>query len=339
MNSGTPLDEMLRLQLMSGPWISQSLYAAAVLGLADLLGDEPVAVGTLAASTGTHADTLYRFCRALAGLDLFAEHPGRTFTLRPLGATLRTDQPGTLRYAMMMHGAEGYRAWADVLHTLRTGEPAFDHVFGMSFFEYLDKNPDANDTFSRTMGVSDQPPEILDRVDFGGARRIVDVGGGTGSVLATVLRRAPGATGVLVDLPPVVAEAPANLSARGVADRCEIVAGSFFGDLPADGDTYLLSRVLHDWDDSRALRLLTGIHQAMRPDGRLVVVDHLLPPADSFHPGLFADLHMLVVLGGRDRTRAELTALLERAGFAVTAVHTSEDSENPRAQSCLEARR
>jgi SAM-dependent methyltransferase len=343
----TAAAEMLRIQLMSGPWIAQSLYAAAELGLADHLGAdhpsadhpsaEPVPVGKLAAETGTHADTLYRFCRALAGLGLFTEHPGRAFTLTPLGATLRSDRPGTLRYAMMMHGAEGYRAWAEVLHTLRTGQPAFDQVYGMPFFEYLDKNPAANEVFSRTMGVTDRPPAVLAECDFGDARHVVDIGGGTGSVLATVLGRAPLARGVLLDLPPVVADAPANLARYGVADRCEVVGGSFFGDIPAGGDTYLLSRVLHDWDDDRALRLLTAIHAAMAPDGRLVVIDHLLPATGGFHPGLFADLHMLVVLGGRDRTEAELRALLGRAGFAVTAVRSSAGAGDPRAQSCLEA--
>ncbi|MEU7755580.1 methyltransferase [Micromonospora sp. NPDC049101] len=332
-----PTEEMLRLHLMGGPWIAQSIYVASTLGVADHLGDKPTPVTDLAKVCEAHEGALYRFCRTLAALGVLREHPDRAFSITPMGATLRSDAPRSLRWGTMLHGSETFRAWADVMHTVRTGRPAFEHVFGEPFFAYLETHPELNEIFNKTMGVTDSTPSVLDEYDFSGCEQVVDLGGGIGTLLAAVLRRQPTARGVLQDLPSCVTDAPAHLAEQGVRDRCEIVAASFFDSVPQGADTYLLSRVLHNWAEDEALRLLRSVRDAIRPDGRLIVIDHLLPTTDGFHPGVLADLHMLVVLGGQDRTEAEMRALLEQSGFRVNGVRTSQARVSPRTESLIEA--
>lgn len=330
-------EQMMSLHLMGGPWINQSIYVAASLGIADQLADEPVPISYLAKACDADEDALYRFCRALAGLGVLKAHPGRSFSLTEMGATLRSDAPGTLRWGIMLHGGETFRAWSDVLHTVRTGKPAFDHAFGTSFFEYLATHPEYNDIFHRTMGVTDRPPEVLGEYDFAHSRVVADIGGGIGTLLATVLREHPHLTGILQDLPEGVRGAADNLAKHGVADRCQVIGASFFDTLPDGVDTFVLSRVLHNWDDEQAVALLSGVRDRIADGGRLLVVDHLLPDTGDFHPALLADLHMLVVLGGKDRTEGELRGLLATAGFEVTAHWDGPVGTSPRVDSMLEA--
>ncbi|MBB5825910.1 methyltransferase [Micromonospora carbonacea] len=332
-----PGEQLLRLHLMGGPWINQSLYVAASLGIADQLDAEPVPISYLAKACQANEDALFRFCRALAGLGVLKAHSGRAFSLTELGRALRSDVPNTLRWGIMLHGGETFRSWSDVLHTVRTGKPAFDHTFGTPFFDYLATHPEYNDIFHRTMGVTDRPPEVLGDYDFARSRVVADIGGGIGTLLATVLRAHPHLRGILQDLPEALRGAGENLTAYGVADRCEIVGASFFDSLPEGADTFVLSRVLHNWGDEQAVTLLTGVRDRIADGGRLLVVDHLLPDADGFHPALLADLQMLVVLGGKDRTEGELRALLAAAGFAVTAQWDGPVGTSPRVDSMIEA--
>jgi SAM-dependent methyltransferase len=334
-----PADRMLRLHLLGGPWISQSLYVAAALGIADHLGAEPVGIEALAEACDAHSDALYRFCRALTGLRVLKSHPRQAFSLTEMGATLRTDSPRTLRWGIMMHGGETFRAWADVLHTVRTGRPAFDHVFGEPFFDYLNTHASANEIFHRTMGVTDRPPAVLTECDFTRSRLVTDLGGGIGTLLASILVAHEDVRGILQDLPKAVKEAPKNLAAHGVAERCEIIGASFFDSVPSGADTYIVSRVLHNWGDDQARELLTRIREAMGPGGRLLVIDHFLPDDGEFHPGLLADLQMLVVLGGRDRTEQELHTLLGSAGLIVTRKWDGPTGTSPRVDSMLEGQR
>lgn len=337
-SGNSPEERMMRLHLMGGPWINQTLYVAASLGLADRLGDTPTPIAELAASCECDEDALYRFCRALAGLGVLRAHPGRAFTLTAMGEVLRTDTPRTLRWGAMLHGGETFRAWADVLHTVRTGRPAFEHTFGQSFFDYLDTHPKYNDIFNKTMGVTDRPPEVLAEYDFTRSRVVADLGGGIGTLLATVLDRYPHLRGILLDLPAGIRGAEEKLAEYKVADRCEVVGASFFDVVPAEADTYILSRVLHNWNDERALALLTKVREQMEPGQRLLVIDHFLPPTDDgFHPGLLADLQMLVVLGGKDRTEQELGDLLTRAGFRVGGRWEGPVDAGARVDSMLEA--
>ena len=332
-----PADDLRHLHTMGGPWICQSLYVAAKLGIADELRDGPLSVTVLAERTGAHADALYRFCRVLAALDVLTTGPKRSFGLGKLGFPLLTDVPDSVRHGFVLQGEETFRAWTEVLHTVRTGRPAFDRVYGMDYFEYLAENPDASARFSQAMGNLDAPPAVLDDYDFSGCRTIVDLGGGAGTVLADVLSRLPSARGVLLELPNCAGPARDHLNELGVGDRCEVISGDFFASVPSDGDLYILSRVLHNWDDTDALRLLRQVRADMGAGARLVVIDHLLPDGDGFHPGLLADLHMLVLLGARERTEAELRELLEAAGLTVRRVIRGAVGTDPRAQCAIEA--
>ncbi|WP_052852523.1 methyltransferase [Streptomyces avicenniae] len=305
------------LVVTTAPWAFQSLYVAAKLGLADALRDGPRSSDDLAEETGVHPGALYRFCRALEALGVLREHPGRIFGTTATGAALRSDAPRGLRHFIIVNGEESFRAWADVLHTVRTGEAAFEHVYGLSHFAYLARESGASTSFN-AMARTGAPTEAVDRCDFSGDRTVIDVGGGAGGLLAHLLARHPRLNGVLLDTPAGVSQAPEVFAAHGVLDRVEIQGGSFFDAVPTGGDSYLLSRVIHDWNDEDALRILRAVRQAMPPGARLILIDKVIPAVTGFHPGKFSDLQMLVVLGGQERTLDELTALLDRAGFRIT---------------------
>jgi len=312
----TGSQELLRLLTMGGPWVFQSVRVATELQLADHLGAEPLTAAELAVETGAHPDALHRFCRTLAALGVLAEHPGPAFTLTPAGEALQLDD---IRGVVQLWGGDAFRAWADVLHTVRTGEPALRHQTGLSYAEYLAAHPEQNAAFLDTLATGMLPPAAVEWFDFSRSRLVVDVGGRSGIHVAAALQANPAARGVLLDRPAGLRQAPGLLAALGVADRCEIVEGSYFDGVPTGGDTYLLGRVLCDWDDPDALRVLDAVRKAMEPDGRLLVLDPVLPAAGPGRlPGLFADLHMLVVTGGRSRAEDELVELLARGGFEVS---------------------
>ena len=310
------------LRMMTGYWISKALNVAAELGVADLLRDGPRSSDELAGACGAHPAALYRLLRALAGVGVFTELDGRRFALTPLAELLRSDVPGSMRALARMYGSEQYRAWDGLLESVRTGEPAFDRTFGASYFDYLGRNPDAGAVFNEAMtGWTTQVADaVVEAYDFTGVNTVVDVGGGHGLLLATILRAHPSMRGALFDLPHVVAGAGPLLEAAGVADRCVTVGGDFFASVPEGGDAYLLAQILHDWDDERCRPILENCRRAMRPDGRVLVVEQVLPPANEPSLGKWLDLHMLVLLTGRERTEAEYGALLEAAELELTRV-------------------
>ena len=298
------------LKVLAAPWISQSIYVLAKLDVPDRLAGGPLAVEQLAQDVGADPDALRRFLRAAAMADVVTEAEPGCYALTEQGQFLRSDVPGSQKWSAIMFGEETFRSWADVLHTARTGQPAFDAVYGRSYFEYIGDHPEAKQVFNAAMRTSGDAP-LARAYDFGDARRVVDVGGGQGALLDGVLDANPKLSGVVLDLPDVV-------SAVTPHDRREVVAGSFFdaGAIPLGGDVYLLSRVLHDWDDEDALTILRNVRAAMDEGARLLVLERLIPPGDDFHFGKLFDLVMLVVLGGRDRTEDEYRALLGAAGFA-----------------------
>ncbi|MGW1253669.1 methyltransferase [Streptomyces sp. NPDC002513] len=325
------------LVVTTAPWAFQSLYVAAKLGLADALRHGPRSSDDLAEETGAHPGALYRFCRALAALGILREHPDRVFTTTPTGAALQSDAPRGLRHFIIVNGEESFRAWAEVMHTVRTGEAAFDHVYGLSHFAYLAREAGASTSFN-AMARTGAPTDAVDGCDFDGDRVVVDVGGGAGGLLAHILAGHPKLRGILLDTPAGVAQAPELLAAHGVLDRAEIQGGSFFDSVPSGGDSYILSRVIHDWNDDDALRILRSVCEAMPPGARLILIDKVIPDVAGFHPGKFSDLQMLVVLGGQERTLDELTALLDRAGFRITDVRLPEfGPEAPWAEAVIRA--
>jgi hypothetical protein len=308
--------------MMTGYWVSQALYVAAKLGVADLLADGPRPVEALAAATQTDSSSLRRILRALASIGVFTEARPGTFALTPLAALLRTGTPDSMRALTIMYAEEQYRAWGDVLHSVQTGKTAFEKQFGTSYFAYLAQHPAADRVFNEAMtGYTTQlVGAVVDAYDFSPFKAVVDVGGGYGTLLAAILHRHPVTRGILFDQPHVVAAAGEQLAVAGVAERCTTVGGDFFVEVPASGDAYVLAQILHDWDDERSVAILRQCRRAIPVHGKLLVVELVLPPGEEPFFGKWLDLHMLVMLGARERTATEYDALFRAAGFALTRV-------------------
>jgi len=331
-NTPTPADLAELRRLVSGFRVSRAIHAVATLGVADLLRDGPQESDALAAATGAHPEAFYRLLRFLAGVGLFHETDPRRFALTPLGAGLRSDLPGSVRPMARVSGVHSnWSAWGDLLHSVRSGETAFHHVHGLDFFDYLAAHPDDAALFNAAMtsSVARAGDALVAAYDFAGIGRLVDVGGGHGFLLATVLRAYPMMQGVLVDRPEVVAGAVATLTEAGVAERCEIVGGDFFTDELPTGDAHLLRQIVHDWDDARAIALLANCHRAMGSAGQLLLVERrIVPDHQEAVSELHLDLQMLVSAGGKQRTDEEYRTLFLAAGFAPGAVVPLGDAEH-----------
>lgn len=316
----TPAGFLQLLEMIQCYRVAQPIHVAAVLGIADLVAERPVTADDLARLTGTHADSLYRMLRVLACAGIFTETGDRRFGLTPLGAGLR--QGGPLRALAMLLGGVHYRAWGDLLETVRTGEPAFPRVFGQPLLEYMSANPALQNLVSNSMsGLMDETIAAMTAAyDFAGVATLVDVGGGQGRLVQAVLDLHPATRAILVDFPPVAAAARTLLDAAGVGDRVRTVGRDFFTGLPAGGDVYILSRILQGLDDDRASTVLMRCAEVLPAGGRVVVAEMVIT---SEHSTLTAgeDLHMmLVTAGGRIRTETEHRDLLAAAGFRLARV-------------------
>jgi hypothetical protein len=310
------------LNMINGFRISQLVFVVAQLGVADLLADGPQAVETLAATTHAQPEQLFRVMRALATQGVFVESAGRRFALTPLSDCLRTTQPGSLRSRAIFAGSEVYRAYGDLLYSVQTGGAAFDHVFGMSHFAYLAQHPEASAIFNQemTLGSVQDASAVVEAYDFNEARVVVDVAGGQGVLLSTILQAHPALHGVLFDQPHVVASAEPFLRSAGVADRCEVASGDFFVGVPTGGDVYTLRQIIHDWDDDRAVAILRSCAQAMAPDGRVALIELVMNPSDTAAQGVYLDITMMVMNGGHERTAAEYDRLFNAAGLRLTRI-------------------
>jgi hypothetical protein len=311
--------------LISSYWVSQLLLVAARLGLADALAKGPRTVEALAKECGADAGHLRRVLRALASEGVFAEDARGRFKLTPLAQTLRSDRPGSLRdYALMLVDDYNWQAWGSLTDGVRKGRVPFDEVFGQPFFEYLRQHPEKEAVFAASMAsISGTQNEAVARAyPFGKLERLVDVGGAHGHLLATILRRNKKLRGVLYDQAQVVAGAPESgfVSTRELAGRCEIVGGDFFEAVPRGADGYLMKYILHDWDDERCVRLLGLCRDAMAPDGRVLVAEHVIPRGNGGYYGKLLDVNMLVLLTGCERTREEFRDLFARAGLRLRRV-------------------
>lgn len=315
--------EKILLLMLRGPWISQSIHVAAKLGLADLVKDSTQPVEVLAQATGTHAPALYRMLRLLASVDIFAEEAEKCFGLTPLANQLRSDVPGSLRALATIYGEPLFwQPWGNILHSIQTGETAFGHVFDKSLYAYLAERPPLAALFDQAMSglVTQAAQAVATTYDFSSVGHIVDVGGGKGLLLTTVLQHWPHLTATLMDLPQVVAHARPSIEAAGLASRCELVDGDFLQAIPAGGNVYLLSTILCNWDDEHATQILKNCRRAMAPTSKLLVVEIVIPPLNQSSPGKLLDLQMMIITGGRDRTATEYRALLANAGFAMTQI-------------------
>ena len=305
-------------------WAGELLLQAAEMGLADkFAGDAPRSAKDIAAEYGMLPRQTQRFLRALAGLGLLASAGGDSFRLTDLGAALKTGAPGAARSAVIaLIGDMVKPAWKVFDHGLVTSDPAFEKAHGMGLFQYLQHNPGMAQFFSETMvGFHGrEPPAVAEAYDFAGIGSLVDVGGASGNMLGHVLSKHPQLTGVLYDLPHVVLDAPPLLESFGVSDRVTIESGSFFDGVPKGHDAYLLSHVIHDWDDVENGIILGHVREAMNPGGKLLIVEMVLPESDEPHMGKMLDMMMMLVPGGEERTPSEYAALLEPNGFRIERV-------------------
>jgi O-methyltransferase domain/Dimerisation domain len=311
------------LRMIEGFWLSRALSVAVKLGIADLLKDGPKSSKELADATGTHAPSLFRVLRALAGAGVFAEDESGRFAATPLAAALQSGAPGSLRaFVLEQLDEEHYGAWGDMLHTVQTGETAFDYHFKMDLWQYRALHPEDAKTFDEAMANMTEAAvgPILGVYDFSSFRTVVDVGGGDASLLTAILGKHPGVKGVLFDMPRVTPKAQRRIEAAGLTKRCEIVSGDFFEAVPPGGDAYILKAVIHDWDDEQATAILMNCRRAMAENGRLLLIEAAIPAGNEpfFHK--FMDLNMMVMTGGRERTGAEYRALLTAAGFKLMRI-------------------
>jgi hypothetical protein len=310
------------LQIISGFWISRAVYVIAKLGIPDLLKPGPKTADELAATTNMHAPSLFRILRALASVGVLNSADGR-FALTPLSETLVTDAPGSVRwFAVSELGQEHYPAWGNLMHSVKTGEIAFDHFFGMDAWKYFQQNPEDAEVFNNSMSAMTAATNeaILSLYDFSGFTKIVDLGGGHGGLITSILKANPELKGVLFDAPAVIEGARSKIEAAGLADRCETIAGDFFKSVPAGGDAYIMKWIIHDWNDELATTILKNCRNQIRANGKLILVDCVVPETDEPHFSKFIDLNMLVMTGGKERTAREFEKLLEGAGFKLSRV-------------------
>ena len=313
-------------EMVTGYYVSRAIFVVAKLGIADHLSEGPRRVDDLAAATGTHAPSLKRVLRLLASVGVFTEEADSRFALTPIGACLRAGVPGSMRAAALLFGGITQQAWGDLQRSVETGEPAFRRVFGMDSFDYMAQHPDEAANFDAAMAdfTKHIATAVVAAYDFSPFRRIVDVGGGNGALIAGILKANSTLAGVLFDLPQVADRAIAPMRELGLADRCEIVGGDFFTEVPVGGDAYLLKHVIHDWNDDRAGEILRNCRRAMGAEARLLILEGVYPPridqSDESRGAAANDVNMLVCTGGRQRSGAEFRHLYEAAGFSLTQI-------------------
>ena len=310
------------IRLLNGFRGYQIVVAACRLGLPDMVADGPLDGGEIAARTRMNPDAMRRMLRGLVAWGFFVETDG-SYASTPVSDAFRSDRPGLRNMAVMLN-EEGYRVWGEFMYSLETGKSAFEHVYGVSRWEKLAENPEEAALFNAAMVEASTrgAKQVVAAYDFGDVGSVVDVGGGTGALLTGILLANPHLRGALFDLPAGLAGADEALVAAGVRDRVEIVEGSFFEAVPTGFDVYMLKSIIHDWDDEHSLKILTTCRAAMSAGSRLLVVDRIVPePINGDGSDIWSvmsDLHMMVLLGGRERTSPELSALFEPAGLRLS---------------------
>jgi len=315
--------EVFLTQLAFGMKMTQALYVAAKLGIADLLADGPEPVDELANRTSTSQRSLYRVLRSLASVGVFRETSPKVFSLTPYADALRSNAPNSFRNGAIFMGEEWvWKVMGQMLFSVQTGKPAWGHVHGAEAFDYLADNPNEAEIFNRAMtdmSVS-AAPAIVEAYDFSSFKTIVDIAGGHGYLLAQILKASPETNGVLFDLTSVIAGAEAMLEKEGVAGRVERVAGDFFESVPTGADAYMMKHIIHDWDDERSLKIFQNIRTAMPANSKLLILEMVVPEGNEPHFSKVMDLGMLVLPGGVERTQEEYRELLAEAGLRLTRI-------------------
>jgi orsellinic acid C2-O-methyltransferase len=308
------------LNLINGSWIAQACYVTARLGIPELLAAGPRTADDLAAVTGANAAALRRLLSALGSVDICQQREDGTFEMTRLGSLLRADVPCSMRAWALQWGGEGWQVWANLLHSIKTGQSARSLITGDTGFDHLERDPAAAQIFNQAMVDLTRLAalHIAQAYDFAG-QRVMDVGGGYGELLAHILTVYPTAQGVLFDMPHAISKARAHLDGRGLAGRCEFATGDFFASVPGGSDVYVLKTVIHDWPDDQARDILRSCRRAMLPGTRMLIIERLMPerlvPSEEHRALARVDLHMLVALGAQERTLNEMLALLGSVGF------------------------
>lgn len=318
-------------QLISGYCITQLIYVATKLGIADLLKDGPKSIKELADITRTDESALYRVLRALTSVGLFAEaEDEKSFKMTDFAIPLQTDAPNSVRNNIIINGEEFvWKPWGELLYAVETGKSPFEKVFDMNLFQYFEKAPQAGDIFNKCMSNNTKSviDSILENYDFSSYQKVIDIGGGTGTFITSILRRYPYIQGVLFDVPHVVDRAKEIINKWGLANRCEIIGGEFFVSVPSGGDAYILKNIIHDWDDEQAVKILKNCRKAMNGKEKLILVEIVLEPnnpgisEEHYQTNTLFDVHMMILTaGGRERTEKEFRNILKTSGYELERI-------------------
>ena len=314
------------MQFIVGKWISKPIYAAAELGIADMLSEGPQSIETLARASQAHAPSLYRMMRALASVGIFRETDKNQFALTPMAECLKA---GAMRSLALMFNADwNEKAWRYFLEAIRTGENAFEKAHGMPLFQWLPDNPAAAEALNEANAfkAATSHRAIVDAYDFSDIHTLTDVGGGLGTLMAEILIANPTMTGIVEELPGVVPAAGEFIQARGLDARCRVEECDFFKGVPPGSDAYLLSHILHDWPDETCCKILENCRKAMNPDSKLLVVEMIIPDGNEPSVSKLLDLEMFVITGGRERTQAEFKDLFSSSGFNLSRIISTGES-------------
>ena len=305
---------------MTGHIVASAVNVVAQLAIPDRLANGPRTADDLARETGVNGDALYRVMRALASVGVFEERDERTFALTPAGEALKEGPVRAM--ALWIACPLNLRVHADAMHSLKTGAPAVEVTVGEGAFAHFAKNPEISRIFNDAMTAFSRVviPAVLDAYDFSGIKTLVDVAGGHGGVLTGVLQKYPGMKGILFDLEHVIDGARPRIAALGLSDRVTTASGDFFKAVPPGGDAYIMKHIIHDWDDDKSAAILENIRKVLPKDGRVVLIESVIPPGNAPALGKIIDLEMLVMPGGRERTETEFRRLFERAGYQVTRI-------------------
>lgn len=315
------------LSLITGYMPARAIHISAHLGISDLLAAGPKSAEALAQATNTSIGPLLRLLRALASMGLLEDLGSDRFALTGLGSHLRSNVPGSMRnYALMFGGERAWRSWGKLLHCVKTGESGTRRIYGMGTFEYLAANPDEAVVFNEAMAENTRrvTQALISAYDFSLFRKIMDVGGGNGTLIAAIVAAHPNVRGVVFDLPRGSAEAPQKLADAGVAASCEVIAGDFFRSVPEGADGYILKFIIHDWDDEQSLAILKNCHKAMHQTSKVLLFERVMPEKMEATPAhqqmAMADMNMLAMPGGQERTEKEYRDLLAKAGLSVARI-------------------
>jgi hypothetical protein len=318
----TPSPKQQLMQLISGYWVSQAVYGVAKLRIAEQLVSGPKTASELAGKVDCDAGALRRTLRALASVGVFAEDEEKRFALTEIGDCLREDSPTSARPSTIMLTEIFYSSWGNFLHSLQTGQPAFEEQTGQPLFEYLAKNSDKAAVFDAAMVsyMSEESEAIATTYNWPSAGKIMDVGGGSGGLIRAVLAKEPQLSGAIFDLPEVIDRNQELYEADNVLSKCEFHPGDFFSSISEGADIYMFRNIIHDWDDERSINILKNCERACRTRGKVLLLEYVIPEGNIPFAGKWLDLMMLVGPGGQERTEEEYRVLLESAGLEVTNI-------------------